>query len=63
ALPTRVNVVVDAFGQYTSLRHIGQDALTLTFAYRRSDDFLVFDEPPSDLNDDRKRATGRRQNF
>ncbi|MCP4785101.1 MAG: hypothetical protein GY903_30240 [Fuerstiella sp.] len=48
-LPTRVNVFVDAFGQYTSLRNVAGNAMTLTFAYRRSDDFLIFETPPSEL--------------
>jgi hypothetical protein len=46
ALPLRVNVVIDAFGQYRSLRSVSKDVMTLTFAYRRSEDFLAFDEPP-----------------
>jgi hypothetical protein len=60
-LPSRVNVVVDAFGRYTLLRDAGRDALTLTFAYRRSERFLAFDEPPSDLIRDRGRMTSRRR--
>ncbi len=60
ALPTRVNVVVDAFGQYTSLRSVGQHAMTLTFAYRRSGEFLLFDEPPAGLNSARETVPGQR---
>ena len=60
ALPARVNVVVDAFGQYSTMRNVGLDAMTLTFAYRRSGDFLVFDEPPSGRQHDRKAATRQR---
>jgi hypothetical protein len=59
-LPTRVNVVVDAFSQFTSLRHVGDNAMTLTFAYRRSEDFLVFDAPSSSPHDDRRRGTRQR---
>ncbi len=59
AFPTGVNVVIDAFGQYTLLRKVGHDAMTLTFAYRRSDDFLTFDEPPSDQHDDHRAALRR----
>jgi hypothetical protein len=59
-LPLRVNIVVDAFGQYTSLRNAGGNALTLTFAYRRSGDFLAFDEPPSGVSNGRSRITSPR---
>jgi len=60
-LPSGVNVVVDAFGQYTSLRSAGSNALTLTFAYRRSGEFLAFDDPPSGVSNGRSRITSQRR--
>jgi hypothetical protein len=44
-VPDDVNVVVDVFGRTITLQEVGADAATLTFSFRRSDDFLNQKKP------------------
>ena len=46
-----LNVVLDVFGDLHPLQIVSDDAPTLTFAYRRSNDFLNFQEPELDFTE------------
>lgn len=47
-VPADVNVVMDVFGRLSLLQIVDADAPVLTFAYRRSGNFLQFDVPQVD---------------
>ncbi len=53
-VPQDVNVVMDVFGEMTTLQIVSDDSPTLTFAYRKSDQFLNYESPVIDFDEPAK---------
>lgn len=53
-VPPDVNVVMDILGETTTLQIVSADSPTLTFAYRKSEEFLNYDSPAINFDEPAK---------